>query len=395
MASVWLLSPFLSPSLAALSEHCAKELMTMNNTANTSLPVQAPVNRLRLQPGDNEHPNLSIPFRVQIEGRWLEGLEISLTQLSAVGLVNPQIGSTTNAAIRFPFSGFNVDIDASVEVLEHSPVTGLARFDFTDVFGPQRKVLQSVFNAYIAGELTQLPGLLGSTPVKSASEITTSGSSRHALSTAGRLAKGLLALAAGIALIAFVGERMHQRMFVTTPDAVSSVGGDIITLAAPVSGLLMELKGAASFGQPVAGVYSSEGKLQILAMPCDCQVVKSFMAKGAVVEKGQPIMAVMPKGGEFFINTEANINVLSGLKQGASASLLFADGSVASAKLRSVLPVRANSTSLQITLTSDTPLAAAQLGEPVKVTFDTWPSFLASFRSSSQVLVASLTGKGL
>jgi hypothetical protein len=161
-----------------------------------------------------------------------------------------------------------------------------------------------------------------------------------------------------------------------------------------VSGLLMELSDQASFGRPAAGVYSSEGKLHIVTMPCDCQVVKGFVAKGAVMEKGQPIMAVMPKGGAFYVNTETTIDVLSYLKEGGSASLSFADGSVGAAKLLSVLPVDSVAKTLKVTLSSQIPLAASQLGEPVTVTFDTWPSFWASVRGFAAGMVSTLVGRG-
>jgi hypothetical protein len=364
----------------------------IQNGPNPVAPVSV------VQAGESEHPGLSIPFRIRIEGRWLEGLEISLTQLSAVGLVNPQLTGITDAVLQFPFSGFNVDVSADVETVQVSAKTGVVKFQFADVFGPQRIVLQSVFNAYIAGELTQFPGLLGNAAVKNGSDIALSAKGRGFVSRAatgiGKSAKGLLALAAGVALAAFVVERIHQRVFVTSPQTVSSIGGDVATLVAPSSGLMTEVSQAAAFGQPIAGILSGDGKLQVISMPCVCEVAKTFVTKGAVVTKDDPILAVMPQDGELFIKADAQTRILPYLKAGAPISVTFADGSMSTASLRSVLPVDDNAEHLALTLSSGKPLDVAQLGEPVVVSYDTFPVVWTNLRQTTLKILLPIIGKG-
>ena len=353
------------------------------------LPVQRVVDRAV----DMDHPGLSVPFRLRIDGRWFEGVEISLTQITALGLAHPQMTGVLPVTLHFPFAGFNVDIDTNVEVIEVSSKTGLARFRFIDALGNQRIPLQSVFNAYISGELTQFPGLLGSVAAKPE----TGSANKSAAGGAGRIGKflrGTLALAAGVALLLFVVERVHQRVFVITPAGLASISGDIITLTAPDSGAVSIIDKMPGLGMPIAGIFADGGKLSLINMPCVCRIVKNLMPKGGVVEKGQPVFAVMPGDGEMFITAETPVSALPGLKAGASIFVTFSDGSQSLASLRSVLPIDADARHLDVTFTTATPLDPSQLGEPVKVVFDTFPGWWAGIKNQSSQLYSNFTGRG-
>ena len=114
-------------------------------------------------------------------------------------------------------------------------------------------------------------------------------------------------------------------------------------------------------------------------MPCDCVVVKKFVAMGGVAIEGEPVVALLPGTSPLFVSAEINPDTLVNLRSGAVASVTFEDGTITPATLLSV-PSRATNSrqpesGLFITLQTERPLSVEQLGEAVSVQIDSFPAW--------------------
>ena len=330
-----------------------------------------------------EHPRFAVPFRVVLDGRHYEGTEISLTEITAMGLADRQAVGPREATIEFPFSGFAVDVNAKLRLLEASTETGIMRFSFDDVLGSHRIPLQSVFNAYIAGELTHIPGLLGGKMANQTS-LNSASTTRKTLVNSSlkftmRALKAFFFGALGVGLAFFVANRVHDRLFVYKPATVSRIAADTVEMAAKKTGAIVVLNDKAGIGQPLFGILGDGNVVSSVNMPCDCVVVKKFVAMGGVAIEGEPVVALLPGTSPLFVSAEINPDTLVNLRSGAVASVTFEDGTITPATLLSVPSRATNSrqpeTGLFITLQTERPLSVEQLGEAVSVQIDSFPAW--------------------
>ena len=96
-----------------------------------------------------EHPRFSVPFGLKINGRHYEGVEISLSGLTALGLMDRWVDETRKAVIEFPFAGFNVDLKTDLILLDSSTDSGLVRFAFAGLDDAERYRFMKRFDLYM------------------------------------------------------------------------------------------------------------------------------------------------------------------------------------------------------------------------------------------------------
>jgi hypothetical protein len=330
---------------------------------------------------DVDHPRFSIPFRLVIEGRRYEGVEISLTEIVAMGLSDRSDANSRPATIQFPFSNFNVDVTANVDRLESHTDTGLTRFAFSDPLGTQRIPMQSVFNAYIAGEMTQIPGLIGGTAASNIQVATPKQSlARRSGKTFSRFLKGLFFGVLGLGLAAYVGSRIYERAFMLRPIGASTIAADTITINAQKTGPIVAFNKEASIGQPLFGVLGDGNSIVSANMPCACEIVKQFVEKGAVAVAGSPVVELLPTGAKTYLATTVDADTYSAVAQGATITVTLADGGVLPVLFGSATAAPSGGT-IALKLSPATPIASGQLGEIVSIRIDRFPVLKAALLS--------------
>ena len=325
---------------------------------------------------DVEHPRFAIPFRLVIEGRRYEGVEISLTEMTAMGLADRGAANSRPATIQFPFSSFDVDIAANVDLLETHTDTGLVRFAFSDPLGAQRIPLQSVFNAYIAGEMTHIPGLIGGTAtnniqIENGDRPKASFASRSG-KTLARFIKGLFFGVLGLGLAAYVATRIYERAFIMKPIGVSTIAADTITLNALKTGPVVTFNSEASIGQSLFGVLGDGNSIVSANLPCDCEIVHQFVQKGGVAIAGSPVVELIPAGSPVYVLTTVNDETYTAIEKGATITATLSDASIVPVTLLSATPGMTGST-ITLKLATPTALTTGQIGQIVSVKVDRFP----------------------
>jgi mannuronan synthase len=332
-----------------------------------------------------EHPRFSIPFRLNIAGRRHEGVEISLGGLTSAGLMDRSGGSLRDAVIEFPFSGFSLDLPVKLNLLESSTDNGIAKFSFQEPMGNHRVALQSIISAYIAGEMTHIPGLLGLPASSKAKSHQLVPKSNPFLGIVSATCRGLLLAAAGVALAAFIADRIHTRLFLYTPTATATIAANTTSLPARKTGAVVTLNKDAAFGQPLFSVLGDDGILATANMPCDCVVAQIFVLKGGVAVAGSPVLSIMPRNSETYVSAFVKPELLSTLQKNSTVTVSFADGTSLAAAIFAIPPVGAGrnigSEKLEVLLKTTTGLPVSRIGEKAMVTIDTSPGWLRNIFS--------------
>lgn len=341
-----------------------------------------------------EHPIIDMPFSAIVDGRLFEGDGVSLVGARAHGLVPPQLeGERRLVTLVFPFSGFNVALPTEALIETASVESGSISLRFTRPTGPHLPQLRHLLNSFIAGDITDVRSVLSVSAGPADSKTAPKSSpSRGAGKVLAGLFRGLLITAASLALFAYVGSKIYERVFVVQAAGISLIGKENTPLRAVSSGQLDFVDTTAAKGQAAYAVRTTSGDLVSVTMPCDCETLPGSLAVGATVLAGDTIMKVAPTNAPTEVRAQIAMNGYRALLQGGLAQIALPDGTVIQAGLKPSavsVPSSDGQDTIDVVLSPQGSVEPALVGMPVSVTVETAPF--------SQVLdyVRSLGRKGV
>jgi hypothetical protein len=183
----------------------------------------------------------------------------------------------------------------------------------------------------------------------------------------GQAVRMLVATVAGVALAAFIVVRVYERVFVSEPSGTAYISSDAIVLSAPTSGQVTYLNAVAGKGEPAFTVLGDDGRTLSVDMPCDCRMMDPVAVEGTRVRSGMPVGEVIPKDPAIYV-----------------AATIDGDALLTLPRISNVVSGRSGE--VQVTLDPGRELTAAEIGEPVKVTFDTFPLFMRAWKNRLSAL---------
>lgn len=274
---------------------------------------------------DAEHPVLPIPFRVELRDARLEGTGLSVASAYAAipgALDASWRGHKEIVRLRFAFEGFELTIPVEA-VVAGSRRPGEMTLQFLDPTGPHLPQLRHVLNAFIAGDLVGLGGLLSySGPVKpkAAKAASDAPPSRRLVRSAAVAFLSLcLLVAAANFLIARATQTVEPR-----PVIVEREGRSMMATAA---GQIAYLNPEAGAGEVVFSVNANSGDVLNFQLPCDCQVaVTDGIFEGATVLPEDVILSFFNDSLGIRAQTLMSIEGLASAMSGDRATLNLNDG---------------------------------------------------------------------
>jgi alginate biosynthesis protein Alg44 len=204
------------------------------------------------------------------------------------------------------------------------------------------------------------------------------------------------ALGAGAALAAFVASRIYDRMFTHDQAGASYVATDTVILAAPVTGQVTYLNRAAKAGEPAITVLGDDGRQVSVDMPCDCTLMEPLVAVGSRVSGGTPAGELIGKNTPIYVTAAVDGDLLLTLYKNPRIAVTFPDGKTVQAAVMALPRMSglglAHGSGVNVKLVPDRKLMAAEIGEPVKVTFDTFPVFMREVKTAISAIRIDLWG---
>jgi alginate biosynthesis protein Alg44 len=346
----------------------------------------------------NVHPVIRMPFSVLIDGRQYEGMGLSLVGAVAQGLAAPHMeGEKRLATLVFPLSGYNVTVPVDVAIDRVQPESGALDLSFVDPSGPHLPQLRHIVNAYLAGRLVALDGVLAAQPAVASANAGRSTGKMSASRFAGGLLRGVALTALTAGLLLFVGGKLYERFFVIEVQSLSIAGEQGTELRSLVSGQIEFVDPKAGQGEVAFAVRSVSGQLVNVAMPCNCKVAPDHLRVGDTVLAGEPVLSVAPVDAPILIKTAVTVPALQALASGGEARVTLPDGTVVKAGLqRSSYAAQqspAADDKVDVVLVPDVPIVPEYAGLPLSVEIDKNPGgALGSLQQFFNPLASNLKG---
>ena len=348
-----------------------------------------------------QHTRYRIPMRCELRGSTFDVYDWSIGGLA---LKDPppdlKVGRKEAVKLSFPFSDYALALPLDAEVRHVDHANKRAGLKFVNMTRRQVDVLRFMIDAYLSGEVVEAGDIIEVSarrneakvrPIPAAAAPTTVRG--RAARTFGRVVRFGAAGVAGIALAAFIGAGLYERLFVV-PAQSAIVTTDLVTVPAPAGGSVAFLAQGTTVkrGEPVAAVETLDGKSSILASPCDCEVQVRFTALGDFVTPGLPIISLRRQESKAYVAAFVSRDQIMRIYDRATARVVLTNGRQFAEKKLRVVP--ANEQSAQapgsnelvkvIIDLGDEPEIRGMIGQPARVFFETGmnPSLTRSLISS-------------
>lgn len=281
---------------------------------------------------ENEHPILTMPFSLKMDGQRVEGTRISVTEIEVAlpkgSLVTGEQGLAT---ITFPFEDFSITLTARVTVTDRGNAeTSVLLFSApTDAHLAQ---LRYIMNSYIAGDIVTLNGLMsysGPTQPKAPKE-TVAKSKRDRIRSIGVAFASLLLVFVAAAVVF----TRYNSDYEIHPVFIDHVG---LPMQATVAGQVTYLNPQALVGEVAYSIASNTGDVLSFQMPQSGEVVVgSEIFEGATVLPTDLILTILDNTSVLRLRTLISIQGLTRAMQGDAATIELSDGR----KLAATIKVR-------------------------------------------------------
>ena len=320
-----------------------------------------------LPPIKGDHPVLTLPFTVGIDGRNHAGRGLSLVSAEISGLVDPALeGADRLVRLIFPFNGFTVVLSLRARIQQVEPGEGRATLVFLDPAGEHLPQLRHILNSWIAGDLVSLGETIGvtatHTPAGQRPATPARARSRRALGTLGMTA-------ATVALLALAAGTLVTRSYAVPLSLPGAVTWDSRALSAVAAGQIDYINSDAAKGEVAFALRATTGETLSIAMPCDCDAEPAGPVAGSTVLAGEPVLVLKDADARLIVTAPVLPDDLSRLAFTDRVAIDFADGSTAPAALDATRLVPAAGADPQpLRLIPDSPLPPSAAGQSVALT---------------------------
>lgn len=271
---------------------------------------------------ENEHPMLTMPFSVRLEGERIEGKRISITEIEiAKPSANMSAGTKMLATLSFPFVDFAVTLTASVTVTDRgdSETTVLL---FSEPTGAHLAQLRYITNSFIGGDIITLKGLMSySGPVQPKGP-----KAREDKTIRDRVRSVGVAIAS--LLFVFVAATVvfsrYTSKYEMHPVFIDRAG---LPMQATVAGQVILLSPDAKVGEVAYSIASTTGDVLSFQMPKEGEIaLATEVFEGATVLPTDLIMTIFDNTNTLRLRTMISIEGLTRALQGDYATIELNDG---------------------------------------------------------------------
>jgi mannuronan synthase len=331
-----------------------------------------PIDPQMITHASTDHPMISMPFMVEIDGRQYRGEGLSLVRAQITGLMDPAMnGAARLARLLFSFHGFTIAISATCKISDIDGASGQAVLTFDDPTGAHLPQLRHLINSYIAGDLVTMGQVLGVAGSEAGRRPKDSGPKLDDRKwTTGRALGTTLMVGLSAALVIAVTNMAYVRFYTAPMDRPALVMPEGQMLTALASGQIDYLNPDALMGEVAYSIRSSAGPILSVAMPCDCVASLAGAGAGATVMAGEPVLLAHPKGAPLVFQTTVPADALFDLVSADRVELTFPDGLTVDAKMKSdeVVPVNGSAVlEVSVILIPATPLSPERQGQMARL----------------------------
>ena len=271
---------------------------------------------------ENEHPMLTMPFSLKLEGKRLEGKRLSVTEIEVAAPVGSiSAGSKGLATLNFPFMDFEITLIASVTATDRGDGDTTVLL-FSEPTGAHLAQLRYILNSFIGGDLVTLNGLMsysGPTQPK-APKVAQDKTIRDRVRSVGVA----LASLAFVFIAATVVFSRYTSAYEMHPVFIDRAG---LPMQATVAGQVTFINAGAQVGEVAYSIASTTGDVLSFQMPQEGEVIlASEIYEGATVLPTDLILTIFDNTNRLRLRTMISIEGLTRALQGDPATIDLRDG---------------------------------------------------------------------
>lgn len=281
---------------------------------------------------EDEHPQLTMPFTLKINGEKYKGESISLTHLYVKGRPpeDGEYGKKQLALLQIAFDNFLVTLEPEV-ALRHVGRDGMMTFQFTNPTGDHLPQLRYILNSMISGDFVSIDGMVSySGQTEPSKNGKANGENRSVKDRVRSIAVavvsfGLILAAAGMLYSrSTTGHELH-------PVFIEPAGQ---AMRATSAGQIAYLNPEAKKGEVVYSINSNRGDVLSFQMPCDCDYsITGGIGEGATVLPEDLILTIFDNSVGIRAQTLISIDGLSRAMNGDNLYMDVSDGRTIPAKV--------------------------------------------------------------
>jgi len=289
---------------------------TMQNNENLGPPVGFA--------HESEHPIVSMPFMVKIDGEQFEGQRISLTEIETVSLASTmKIGEKSLATLCFPFKDFTIQMTAMVTMKGQADVDTTVLL-FSEPTGGHFPQLRYLINSYISGDVVSLNGMMG---YSGPTQFGASGPppKRTIGSRIWSLCVSVLSLLAVLSLVYFLLTRFTTSVE-AYPVLIDQSGK---AMQATTAGQLTYMNADAPTGEVIYTITSNTGDvLNFQKLQAGEVVIGSDIVEGVTVLPDDTILTILDPDASLRLTTLISMEGMVRVFQGDLAEIELPDGRI-------------------------------------------------------------------
>jgi alginate biosynthesis protein Alg44 len=340
-----------------------------------------------------QHVRLRAPVSVIFEDQHLSADDWSVAGFSVSGAESvPASGAVIAVKLRFTLEGLDVESAFEAEVRRSDHTRGAFAARFVNLTQSQLSFLHAIANAVISGEIVRVGDFMAMAKYTAP---TAKRDAAPALKPDARARFARLGLLSclwiiALGLVTIIVVNGFNRAFVltgngvlTSPEASLQRAPSAVTLVS-IDGVVGARKGP---GALLATVERLDGSLVLMRSPCDCVIAETLLEPGAFVERGTPLLTLVPASTRLWASVAMPLQAAQNVQRGDRAMVHFftARGPVRARVERITLPgltseVTSGVTSggglrgapmAVVTLATDVALPSTLAGQPLTARINT------------------------
>lgn len=340
-----------------------------------------------------QHVRLRAPVSIIFGGQCLGADDWSVAGFSVSGADRvPLSGAVIAVKLRFSLEGLDIETAFDAEVRRADKGRGAFAARFVNLSQNQLSFLHAIANAVISGEIVRVGDFMAiakyTAPALKRDAVVAAKLDLRARFARIGLLSSLWIIALG--LVGIIVVNGFNRAFVQTGNGVLT-SPEATLQRAPSAVTLVSIDGAAGSrkgpGALLATVERLDGSLFLIRSPCDCIIAETLLEPGAFVERGTPLLTLVPATARLWASVAMPLQAAQTLQRGDRAMVHFftAQAPVRARVERITLPgltneVTSGGTSgggirgapmAVVTLATDVALPTALAGQPLTARINT------------------------
>lgn len=293
-----------------------------------------------------QHARYQIPVKLVLAGRKYAIDNWSVSGFSIGNLPETITYKQANKGkLLFDFLDFETSVDIEFEIVWHNASKSESGCRFVNISPSRLSLLYYVINAYLTGEAVSNGDLINvlrrdNYTEKRADKIESLSTGKMLWQRTRQILGYFALLATIVMLLLFIAYTLYQRIYVV--ESLSAVvDAPVVVIRAPQASyfhsLISDEDTHVNRGKVIALTKLIGGGSNSIESPCDCTVLSLHVLDKQFVDRGEPIMTLLPSDAQLYVNAKISYEYVKKITINQPAEIRLANGKIKKGVVKDVV----------------------------------------------------------